>query len=512
MTFSTQRTIFSVGLATLALAIAPAAQAQIEVTGGVLNGDAAFFTPDNAADGPISLFDLNISNMQLRSPNGVLTNPDFVPTAAGGFVDTNNNGDIDNGDTGLLVGKLSGIGFDQGGSIVPFSNVTTAVAYRVNAFTNITSTLDGFLVDGASIPQLFFETTTDPLGAGVSGFTSVEGELEVGRLNSKITTGVIDLPSTLTLSSSGGFSSVFDREAFASQFGTSTDRALAEADAEIENDANNDAANIVFNLNTTNITFTSSQTFTVNGVNLFTTTTSSATELDTAKTLIEAILEDLDIENLGSTATLAIFTGGGDNDTVRYEIVNAPSYNVRIKQKRDGSLKIKIKVKNRRGRRYVVALRGEGLIGGFVQNGPSSRAFPGLVGLQPLSDEEAADILALIQADEAAEADGTDDADTDISDSDDAGDDVADDDAGDDVADDDDAGDDVADDGETPDEGAAFEGLDSIDPGESTPGISGDSEGAVFEGLDSITPDEGADTGAIDSDTSDDADATSTPE
>lgn len=475
----TQRTIFSAGLATLALAFAPAAQAQISVTGGAISGEAAFFEADGGNQ-PISLFDINITNLQIVSQsNGVLTNPDFIPTAAGGFVDTDMDNTVSAGDTGLIVGKLSGIGFDSGGSIVPFSNVTTALAYNVSRF-NVTNSFDnGFLVDGATIPQLFF--VNDP-GTLASGFTKTQGDLDIGDFNSNITAGVIDLPSTLTLSSTGSFGSVFNLTASTdtSVSTVAASRALTDSDDEIDgvfddNNEDNTATNIAFNFTTTNVTFSSSQTFTVNGSTNFTTT--SSTSLDEVKTLIEAVLDDIDVEGLGNTATLAIFSGGGESDSVRYEVVNGPTYKVRVRQNRRGDIKIKIKVKSRRGRRYFVALRGDALVGGFKQCGPASRAFPGLVGLESLSDEEAADILAEIQADEAADTDDTDDvadddsddddgddSDDDDDDGDDDSDDDGDDDDGDDDSDDDDGddSDDAVDDGETPDASDAFGGLDNL--------------------------------------------------
>ncbi|NEO85882.1 MAG: hypothetical protein F6J87_16750 [Spirulina sp. SIO3F2] len=525
MSLSTQRTIFSAGLATLAFALAPAAQAQIQVNGGVIDGQAAFFTPDNLGAGnPISLFDLQISNLQIVSPNGVLTNPDFTPTASGGFIDVDNSagtaaGSVTNGDTGLIVGKLSGIGFTSEGAVVPFSNVETALAYRVTNF-NVTNTFaDGFLVDGANIPQLFFTQANDPTPVA-TGFTAVEGDLEVGDFNSNITSGVIDLPSTLQISSTGGnFGSVFNFRVndSSTSFTNVEGRALANSDAEIENtdDGTNTPTNITFNFSSITVNFSTTATFTVNGSSDFSTfTTSTSTESDTAATLIQEVLDDLDIESISDNTTLTIFSSssrGGRRGRVRYQVASSPTIKIKIKERRDGSIKVKIKVKNNRGRRYIVAQRGDISIG-FVQRGPSSRMIPGFSGLDRLSEEETADILALIQADEAADADAdavddTDtDTDTDVSDGDDDGDDVADDDGdddGDDVADDDgdddggdvadddgddDAGDDVADDG-TPDEGAAFQGLDSIDPGETTPGVSGDgADAGATDGADADAP------------------------
>ncbi|MGB0562136.1 MAG: hypothetical protein ACPGVO_10070 [Spirulinaceae cyanobacterium] len=496
----TQRTILSAGLATLALALAPAAQAQIQVTGGVIDGEAAFFQA-GGGNTPISLFDINISNMQIVSPNGVLTNPDFVPTAAGGFVDSGPANTPDNqvsaNDTGLIVGKLSGIGFDEGGSIVPFSNVTTALAYRVTNFNGGTP-LPGFLVDGDSIPQLFFTDDPTPLAAG---FTKTAGNMTIGDFNSNITAGVIDLPSTLQISSSGSFGSVFDLTASDDDLGTgsSASRALTDNDDKVDDtfaDTNDDdtAVNIAFNFNSTNVTFTNTQTFTVNGSTDF--TTSSSTSLSEIKALIEEILEDLDIESLSTTATLALFTGGGDSDTVRYEIVNSPTYNVRVRQNRRGDIKIRIKVKNRRGRRYFVALRGDALVGGFKQCGPGSRAFPGLVGLEALSEEEAEELLAEIQADEA-ETEADDDSD-DVADddSDDDAEDSDDDDAEDDDDDSEDDDDDAEDDGDVaedaPSDVDAVEGLDSLSD-EEVDAINEQIDSFGTDPAEDVTPVEGLD-------------------
>ena len=494
----TQRTIFSVGLATLALALAPAAQAQIQVTGGVIDGEAAFFNPTSGT-APISLFDLNITNLQIVSPNGVLTNPDFVPTASGGFVDVDNMDDVSAGDTGLIVGNLSGIGFDSGGSIVPFSNVTTALAYQVSRF-DVTNTLTGVLVDGESIPQLFFEGTNAAALNVSNAFTEEDGDLEVGDFNSNITAGVIDLPNTLDLSSTGSFSSVFNLTASDDDLGTgsSASRAFTDDDDEFDLDDDDDDStpvNLVFNFNGTNVNFTTTQTFTVNGSTNFTTT--SSTSLDEVRTLIEEILDDLDVEALGSTATLAIFTGEGGNNAT-FEVVNSPTYNIRVRQNRRGNIKIKIKVKKRGSRRHYLAVRGNVLIGGFVQIGPASRAFPGMVGLETLSEEEAEELYAELLADEAADGDddGDDVADDDDGDDDDdiADDDDGDDDDGEDVADDDDGDDDDGEDvaEEEPTEGAAFEGLDSLSD-EDVDAINEQIDSAGTEPSEAVTPSQGLD-------------------
>ncbi|NJO20447.1 MAG: hypothetical protein HC838_10960 [Spirulinaceae cyanobacterium RM2_2_10] len=119
-------------------------------------------------------------------------NPIFIPTATGGFVDTDNNGSVTPGDTGLLQGALTGVGFDSNGFPIPFSQVGTVLQYNVGNFTSALS-LPGTRVTATGIPQLFIP------GAGLSvmgaGITASDGEMELGALAANIDDGLIALPS-----------------------------------------------------------------------------------------------------------------------------------------------------------------------------------------------------------------------------------------------------------------------------------------------------------------------------
>ena len=96
----------------LAMVSAPRANAQtttttsqttttngIEVTGGSIGGQAAFFVPGmNATGGNVTLFDVGIQELSIESTNGNTTTAHFEPTAAS-FDDVNTSGTPDTGDT-----------------------------------------------------------------------------------------------------------------------------------------------------------------------------------------------------------------------------------------------------------------------------------------------------------------------------------------------------------------------------------------------------------------------------
>ncbi|MDB9504757.1 hypothetical protein PN441_16890 [Spirulina major CS-329] len=199
------KTALSLGLlgSLAAVAVAPAAEAQVRVTGGNVSGAAGFFIPDS---GNISLFDLAIQNMQIVSPNGVLTNPLFIPTATGGFVDADTSNSVTAGDTGLITGKLSGIAFSAGGSLIPFSQVDTALAYNVGNFTQIGNPIVGSLISANNLPQLFIPTAKT-ITSSSSEVTITPGVgngrgMSIGSLNANLTAGLINLPSDVQFRSS----------------------------------------------------------------------------------------------------------------------------------------------------------------------------------------------------------------------------------------------------------------------------------------------------------------------
>ncbi|MCW6035442.1 hypothetical protein K4A83_04010 [Spirulina subsalsa FACHB-351] len=187
-------------------AIAPA-QAQIPVTGGNLAGEAAFFVP--SADGAIRLFDLNLNELKIESPNGVLTNPAFVPTAAS-FDDRGTVGEIESGDRGLIQGQLSGIAFTPQGMLVPFINRDTILSFTLTNFSDSPLDIPGTLIRpeviGAS-PLIFLPNAGEVSLADDSSdrFIADPGNLQVGEFEADINAGLIDLPASLTLVNSREF-------------------------------------------------------------------------------------------------------------------------------------------------------------------------------------------------------------------------------------------------------------------------------------------------------------------
>ncbi|MEA5472313.1 hypothetical protein, partial [Spirulina sp. 06S082] len=182
-------------VSTLALATVPA-KAQIQVTGGTVSGNAAYFIPELATQG-IRPFDLQVQSLTIVSPNGTLTNPAFVPTALGGYTDTDGGNTVTSGDTGLIRGRLSGIGFDSNGFIIPFSQVDTILGYQVGSFASDTSIVGSLLSAGSS--QYFLSNLY-----GNVGDVLIPGKMEVGALNGDLKTGLIALPSTIQFSGSSG--------------------------------------------------------------------------------------------------------------------------------------------------------------------------------------------------------------------------------------------------------------------------------------------------------------------
>ncbi|HBY80875.1 MAG TPA: hypothetical protein DEG47_28580, partial [Cyanobacteria bacterium UBA11148] len=154
MVLKSLRYILGLGIVgSLALTIAPGARAQVEVTGGEVTGDAAFFVPGMTpgmmpgtpnSQGKIELFDVGVRTLRIESPNGVTTRSRFVPTAAR-FTDTNNNRTPDRGDTFILQGGLSGVGFTQTGRLVTFSGRDTVLNATLDSFS------EQFNVPGALI-------------------------------------------------------------------------------------------------------------------------------------------------------------------------------------------------------------------------------------------------------------------------------------------------------------------------------------------------------------------------
>jgi len=192
----------------LALLFPSVSQAQIRVTGGQLSGNAAFFVPgQNITSGqptPVdtSLFDLTVQQLRIESENGTTTTSIFVPTGA--TFDDGGNRSVDPGDTGIIEGLLSGVALTQTGNLLPFSQRETVLSFQVDAFNpalNFNGTLLSPSVLG-SAPLIFLPGLTNATVQG-NQFIATGGELQVGDLDSSLTDGLINLPSTLTFADSG---------------------------------------------------------------------------------------------------------------------------------------------------------------------------------------------------------------------------------------------------------------------------------------------------------------------
>ncbi|MEQ8468413.1 MAG: hypothetical protein RIC07_33170, partial [Coleofasciculus sp. E1-EBD-02] len=186
----------------MAVLLSPAAEAQIEVTGGNVKGEAAFFVPTTDANGNVTLFDATVQQLRIESPNGVTTNSQFVPNAAS-FTD-NGDGMPNAGDTGVLQGRLSGIAFTQNGGLVTFSGRDTLLNFTLDSFTeslNVTGSLISPEMVGDA-PPVFLPGLED-VTVSTSGFVAADGELQVGDFEAGLDSGLIDLPPTLEFRGGG---------------------------------------------------------------------------------------------------------------------------------------------------------------------------------------------------------------------------------------------------------------------------------------------------------------------
>ncbi|NES22565.1 MAG: hypothetical protein F6K41_27510, partial [Symploca sp. SIO3E6] len=206
MIFKSISHIVSLGIVGgLAALLAPVANAQIEVTGGQVSGQAAFFIPGTDAADNVTLFDVGIQQLTIESPNGVLTNPGFQPTAAS-FTDVDSSGTPNQGDTGVLQGLLTGIAFTSNGNLVSFMNRDTVLGFTLNSFDSDFN-VEGSLIspDNPGDAPLIFLPVQD-VNVITSGFSATDGDLEIGDFDADLDNGLIDLPSSYMFggSNSGG--------------------------------------------------------------------------------------------------------------------------------------------------------------------------------------------------------------------------------------------------------------------------------------------------------------------
>jgi hypothetical protein len=193
----------------LAVALTPAAQAQIQVTGGDFKGPAAFFVPTpgtggTTPSGKVELFDLSIQTLNLETSKGNTSTAVFVPTAA--LFNAGSDNQPTAGDTGTVKGLLSGLAFTgTGGTPTPFTNREAIVNFSVNSFTNNSSNINGTLLSPQTAGQgsLIFLPNVEATVASGSSYQATSGDLQLGNLDADLTTGAINLPSTYTFQQTG---------------------------------------------------------------------------------------------------------------------------------------------------------------------------------------------------------------------------------------------------------------------------------------------------------------------
>jgi hypothetical protein len=197
----TTRYAVCLGLAgSLAVAIAPAVQAQIQVTGGRVSGQAGFFvpTPGTGNRTGVELFDLSVQRLRLETPNGNTSTAVFTPTAANFKAGSDNQ--PNQGDKGTLQGVLSGIAFSaSGGTPVPFRNRDTVLNFTLTSFNSNLGVINGTLISPqkpGDAPLVFLPNVNATLAPG-SSYQTTRGDLELGDFRADINTGLIDLPSNL---------------------------------------------------------------------------------------------------------------------------------------------------------------------------------------------------------------------------------------------------------------------------------------------------------------------------
>ncbi len=204
MTRHTSLRFAALGLLAGTIAIAPAAKAQITVTGGEASGQAAFFTPGTDPEENVRLFDINVQQLLIESENGTTSTSIFTPSAAS-FTDANSNGVPDADDTGVLQGTLSGVAFTESGTPIPFTGAPTSLDFTLTSFDANIGTIGGSLIaadDPGDAPLIFLPGASD-VNVITEGFSSSEGDLDIGEFEAGLDDGEIGLPSTLSFMDGG---------------------------------------------------------------------------------------------------------------------------------------------------------------------------------------------------------------------------------------------------------------------------------------------------------------------
>ena len=192
----------------LAVAIAPAVRAQIQVTGGSAGGQAAFFVPVPGGSGTgVELFDVGINRLRLETSIGNTSTAIFTPTAAS--FDAGADNQPNTGDTGTLQGTLAGLAFSaNGGTPTPFLNRDTVLNFTLTSFETNLGVVDGTLISPQTVGDapLVFLPAVEATVANGSNFQATLGKLQLGDFEADINDGVIDLASNLQFRESGSTS------------------------------------------------------------------------------------------------------------------------------------------------------------------------------------------------------------------------------------------------------------------------------------------------------------------
>ena len=197
------------GLAgSVAVAVAPAVRAQVQVTGGGFQGQAAFFVPTpgtgTGSAGQVELFDLGVQRLQLQTSVGNTSTATFVPTAARFNAGSDNQPNAN--DTGTVRGLLSGIAFSgSGGTPIPFTNRDTLLNFSVNSFSSNLGRINGTLLSPQTAGQasLVFLPYVNATVASGSSYQATRGNLQLGDIDASLTNGAIDLPQGIRFQNIG---------------------------------------------------------------------------------------------------------------------------------------------------------------------------------------------------------------------------------------------------------------------------------------------------------------------
>lgn len=200
------RTAVNLGAIAGVLCIAPVAQAEIPISGGNMNGNAAFFVPGSGETlENTTLFDMSINGLVIETPNGTTNTAIFIPSA--GRLDPIGNRLPQTGDTGTLQGGLTGIAFSSQGMPVFFSDAATTIDFTLSSDFTPALLAGGTLVspvEAGSANLIFLPFRNVTLSeSSAENFSTSEGNLALGAYDADLTGQGIDLPDSLKFQTFG---------------------------------------------------------------------------------------------------------------------------------------------------------------------------------------------------------------------------------------------------------------------------------------------------------------------